>query len=117
MKLDDLRAYGADVEEGLARCMNNESFYLRMVGLAKVEKNIDVLYAAADAGDVQGMFAAAHALKGVMGNLALTPLFAPASELTELLRGKTEVDDETLAAALNLAASIRTAHEALLAIE
>lgn len=116
MTLDDLRAYGADVDEGLARCMNNEAFYLRMVGMAKAEKNFDALYAAADAGDVQGMFAAAHALKGVMGNLALTPLFAPSSELTELLRGKTEPDDELLAAALSLVASVRTAQDALLAL-
>ena len=31
MTVDDLKTYGANTEEGLRRCMNNESFYLRLV--------------------------------------------------------------------------------------
>ncbi len=34
------------------------------------------------------------ALKGVLGNLALTPMYAPASELTERLRAGTAEDYE-----------------------
>ena len=34
----------------------------------------------------------AHALKGVLGNLALTPIFKPVSEMTELLRTRTDTD-------------------------
>ena len=37
-------------------------------------------------------FEAAHALKGVLGNLALTPMFKPASSLCEALRGRTGED-------------------------
>ena len=114
MTLEDLRAYGADVDAGLARCMNNEAFYLRLVGMAKTEKNFDALYAALGEGDVEGAFKAAHALKGVLGNLAITPLFEPMSELTELLRGKSTGDDVDLG---ELPATIRAAHEAFLALE
>lgn len=32
LTIDMLRSFGADVEEGLGRCMNNEAFYLRLVG-------------------------------------------------------------------------------------
>ena len=72
--------------EGLGRCMNNEMFYLRMIGMAIEDAGFDKLNAALDSGDTKAAFEAAHALKGVLGNLALTPLYKPASELTELLR-------------------------------
>ena len=35
---------------------------------------------------------AAHALKGVLGNLSLTPLYEKVCEITELLRARTETD-------------------------
>ena len=89
LKIEDLRAFGAHVEEGLARCFNNESFYLRLVGMGLADANFDRLQQAVDSGDTAAAFEAAHALKGSIGNLALTPLYNPISELTERLRGKT----------------------------
>ena len=38
----------------------------------------------------------AHALKGVMANLALTPILRPVQEITELLRSKAAADYEPL---------------------
>ena len=85
--LDTLRTYGADVDSGLARCMNNEAFYIRMVKLALSDPSgIEKLGAALEAGDVKPAFEAAHSLKGVYANLSLTPVFDPMSELTEILR-------------------------------
>ena len=43
-------------------------------------------------GDLTAAFEAAHALKGSNGNLALTPIFAPVSEITELLRARAQTD-------------------------
>lgn len=88
MTLDALTAYGANTAEGLARCMNNEPFYLRMVDMALQDRNFDALKAAMDAGDARAAFEAAHALKGLIGNVALTPIYGPVCALTELLRGK-----------------------------
>ena len=31
-------------------------------------------------------------LKGVLGNLSITPLYEPVSEITELLRAETQMD-------------------------
>lgn len=87
--LDALRAYGANTGEGVGRCMNNESFYLRMVAMALADKNFDALTAAMNAGNATAAFEAAHALKGSIGNVSLTPIYKPLCELTELLRGKT----------------------------
>lgn len=92
LTIDTLRDLGADVESGLGRCLNNEAFYLRLVKMALEDASFDKLAAAVDGGDAKGAFEAAHSLKGVLGNLSLTPLYKPASEITELLRGGTEAD-------------------------
>ena len=44
------------------------------------------------AGDLDAAFEAAHALKGVLGNLSLTPAYEKVSEMTELLRARTQMD-------------------------
>ena len=38
MTLDALKHYGANTAEGMGRCLNNESFYLKMVGMALAEQ-------------------------------------------------------------------------------
>ena len=98
MTLDDLIAYGADVDDGLARCMNNEDFYLRLVGTLKEEQGFDTLKQAIEANDLKAAFEAAHSLKGVLGNLAITPLYEPVLEITELLRAETAMDYSDLMA-------------------
>lgn len=89
---EKLKNYGANIEEGLARCMNDENFYLRMVNMAIEDKNFERLAEATESGEIPRIFEAAHALKGMLGNLALTPLFQPASEITELARTGTQAD-------------------------
>ena len=92
LTIEALKAYGANTDEGLARCFNNEAFYLRLVGMGLADANFDRLRDAMNAGDARAAFEAAHALKGSIGNLALTPIFEPVSALTEILRGKDAVD-------------------------
>ena len=96
MTLDDLAAYGANVDEGLARCMNNEAFYLRLVESMKAESGFEALPQAISDGRLRDAFEAAHSLKGTLANLAITPLFEPVSEITELLRAETEMDYQPL---------------------
>ena len=92
LSIDTLRQFGANTEEGLGRCMNNEAFYLRLVGMALDDKNFGKLEEAVNLEDKKAAFEAAHALKGVLSNLALTPLCAPVSEMTELLRAEKDAD-------------------------
>ena len=107
MTIEQLTAYGANTKEGLQRCMNNESFYLRMVKMIPGDGNFQKLFDAIDAGDLTAAFEAAHAIKGSTGNLSLTPIYAPVCELTELLRAGTEMDYAPLIE------PIRKGHEAL----
>ena len=92
MTIESLREFGANVEEGVARCANNEAFYLRMMDILKKEQGFGKLEAAVQAGNLKEGFEAAHALKGVLGNLSLTPLYEPVAEITELLRAETDMD-------------------------
>ena len=96
MTLDDLIAYGANVEEGLGRCMGNEAFYLRLVETIKDEQGFDTLKQAVAEGRLKDGFEAAHGLKGALANLAITPLLEPVSEITELLRAETDTDYQPL---------------------
>lgn len=93
LTVEALKEYGANTAEGMARCMNNETFYLRLVGMALGDQNFDRLRAGLDAQDARQVFEAAHALKGSIGNLALTPIYEPVSELTEKLRGQQSIGD------------------------
>ena len=93
LTVDALRAWGANVDEGLGRCFNKEDFYLKLVGMELMDQNFGRLDAAIAAGDARAAFEAAHGLKGAVGNLALTPLYTPISAITEQLRGQSEMSD------------------------
>lgn len=90
--LEALKEYGADTDDALARCMNNADFYLTLVGRSLDDANFEKLKESIEAGDYEEAFSAAHALKGVVLNLSLTPLAGPVSEITEGLRAGKDMD-------------------------
>ena len=92
LTIDKLLRFGTKVDEGLSRCVNDEAFYFRMISMAVEDTAFEELDQALAAEDLDAAFAAVHKLKGVLGNLALEPLYRPASELTELLRHKSPGD-------------------------
>ena len=92
MTVESLKAAGANVEEGLARCLNKEDFYLKMVNMGLTNQNFQLLGPALEAKDFDRAFELCHSLKGVIGNLSLTPLYDLICQLTEMLRSKTDTD-------------------------
>lgn len=90
--IDKLAELGADVEKGVARCMGKEDFYLKLVGMVISDDGYERLQAAIEAGDLDEAFERAHALKGSVANVSLTPLLEPISEMTEQLRVKNDAD-------------------------
>ncbi len=96
MTIDSLKDFGANVEEGLERCMGMEDFYLEMIGLGLSDERFDTLGPALDSGNLDDAFETVHALKGVIGNLALTPLYETICEMTEHLRAKEDIDYKPL---------------------
>jgi HPt (histidine-containing phosphotransfer) domain-containing protein len=96
LTIETLKEFGADVNEGLNRCMNNESFYLMLIGKALADNRLEQLEEQLINKDLDGAFESAHALKGMYANLSLTPLSKPIIEMTELLRSRTEMDYSSL---------------------
>lgn len=92
LTIEGLKEVGADTDSGLGRCLNNEDFYLRLVGMAISDDQFDKLREAVEKGDLDKGFEHAHALKGVLANVSLTNVLEPIKEITEDLRARKEKD-------------------------
>ncbi len=92
MTIDSLKAFGANIDEGLERCMGMEDFYLEMVELGVSDERFEGLLDLLNKGNLDEAFESIHALKGVIGNLALTPLYETICEITEHLRTREQMD-------------------------
>lgn len=101
MTLDDLAAYGANVTEGVARCVGMEAFYLKLVESVKTDPSFEALRTAIADNRLDDAFEASHALKGVLANLSITPILEPVEEICELLRARTEMDYSELMGKIN----------------
>lgn len=96
MTIDSLRDFGANVDEGLERCMGMEDFYLEMIEMGLSDERFENLGPAFESGNLDDAFELVHALKGVIGNLALSPLYNTICELTEHLRSREQIDYKPL---------------------
>ena len=90
--MDALKEFGAKTDDGLARCLGEESFYLMLVESALNDEQIKTLIDQIQKGDLDSAFETAHALKGIYANLSLTPLYDIVFEITENLRARKQVD-------------------------
>lgn len=84
--LPRLAAYGADVAGTMERFLDDEQLYYKCLLLFIEDVNFAALEQALEAGEEQRAFAAAHTLKGVAGNLGLTPFYLAICQLVEALR-------------------------------
>ena len=96
LTVDKLKEFGANTDEGLTRCMSKEDFYLMLVGKALADTRLEALEGQLASKDLDAAFETAHALKGMYSNLSLDPLTKPVSEMTELLRSRTDTDYSAL---------------------
>lgn len=86
-------AYGADYDETMKRFMGNEGMYLRLLDMLFEDDTLQKLGRSIEEGDLAGSFEAAHALKGVVGNMGLTPYYEAISAIVEPLRAREWRDD------------------------
>ncbi|OON85172.1 hypothetical protein BXO88_13505 [Oribacterium sp. C9] len=96
LTIEKLKEYGADTDEGLKRCMGNEGLYLRLAAMAAQQPEFGQLENYIKDHDMKSAFQAAHSLKGVIGNLSITPLYEKVCEITELLRYESPADYDDL---------------------
>lgn len=88
-----LTAYGADYNAIMERFMSNEAFYIKMIDMLFRDDNLEKMGAALAAGDLSSAFESAHTLKGVAGNMGLTPLYNAVCAIVEPLRAGQKRDD------------------------
>jgi len=82
-------AYGADYHSTMARFMGNEAMYMKFLDMLFKDDNLEKLGEALEKQDYEEAFSAAHTLKGVVGNMGLTPLFHAVCAVVESLRAGT----------------------------
>ena len=87
-----LEETGADVETTLKRFMGKDELYLKFLAKFPADQNYAKLGTNLEAGAFEEAYKCAHALKGVVGNLGLTPIFEKVSTLVEELRNKADAD-------------------------
>jgi lipopolysaccharide biosynthesis regulator YciM len=98
LTVDNLREYGANVDEGISRCLDDEDFYLELVKSVVPDTRIDELETYIAEKNFDKAFEVAHALKGMYGNISITPVYEPICEITELLRDRKDADYSALIA-------------------
>lgn len=80
-------AIGGNYEKALQTLMN-DTFVLKLLKKFSEGNYYDELKKARDENDVPHIFAITHTLKGVAGNLSLTPIYEKASAICEATRNK-----------------------------
>lgn len=91
-----LMDYGADLDGALRRFLNDNELYEQCFFQFMEDENFALLDEAVRSRDYQRAFEAAHTIKGVAGNMGLTPLYNAASELAEALRAQRYEDVDAL---------------------
>lgn len=81
-----LTAYGADMRGIKDRFMGDAELYEKCYLDFLDERNFDLLSQAVETNNHKAAFEAAHALKGLSGNLGLTPFYETVNALAESLR-------------------------------
>lgn len=82
----ELVGAGIHVDEGTARMMGNEDFYIRLLQEFPSDKSYARLLQALQTRDLDAARKAAHTLKGLTGDLSIAVLFIPLTEIMEALR-------------------------------
>ena len=91
--IEELKNLGVDVNDGLERVMGDSSLYEMMLGMfVDAVRDNPVSAADYDAADLDELIKRVHMLKGVTGNLALTPLFNGYNQSLILLRAGKAAD-------------------------
>lgn len=85
--LDDLRNIGVDVDNTMNRFMNNMALYKKFLHKFPNDNNIEILKEQIESKTYDAAASTAHTLKGVTGNLGLTPMYDRFSKMVEDLRG------------------------------
>ena len=83
---NELRRFGCNVDEALDRVLGDKELYVDCLDSVQDDAAFYSLGAALEKGNMAASFDEAHTLKGVLGNLSLTPLYETTIKIVETLR-------------------------------
>ncbi len=86
--IDELKALGVDTDEAIARMNNSASLYKRLILKFPNMMEKSIIQPDFDCNDYNDIIETAHTIKGVSGNLSITPIYKAYSEIVKLLRDK-----------------------------
>lgn len=84
--LDELKSWGCDVDGAMERFVEDEALYRSCLDTVLKDKAFAGLGTALQDHEKKKAFEYAHTLKGVLGNLGLTPMYDIAVRIVEPLR-------------------------------
>ncbi|MEG1537193.1 MAG: Hpt domain-containing protein [Clostridiales bacterium] len=84
--LQKLQEYGADVDGAMGRFLNDVPLYKTCFTIFLEDEAFLKLAQALEERDYQNAFTYAHTIKGVAGNMGLTPLYQVICHIVEALR-------------------------------
>lgn len=94
--LEDLKNIDVDVANTMKRFLDNEALFKKFLLKFPADNNIDILKDQISQGQYDVAASTAHTLKGVTGNLGLTPMYEKFTEMVENLRNNEYGNLETL---------------------
>lgn len=88
-----MESAGYDVNGALARFVNNEILFMTFLKKFPTDEHYAAIRPNIDNGNIDEAYKAAHAIKGVAGNLGLTPVFETVNDMLILIKHKDETPD------------------------
>lgn len=84
--IEALNAYGCKTSEAMERFLGKEDLYLRFLGKFLEDTSYDESARVVPQGNPEESLKSVHKLKGVSGNLGLTPLYEVAADMVARYR-------------------------------
>ncbi len=88
-----LEENGVDVDATLKRFMGKDALFMKFIVKFADDENCNGIRVELEKQDIHAAFERAHSLKGVAGNLGITPVYDLAAQISDLLRGKQQVEE------------------------
>ena len=92
LSIRKLEQCGADIRSAMDKCLGDEAFYLHLVELFLKKNDYLKIRKALNQNDLEKAYEGALNMKGVSGNLSLTPIYLMSSELARHLYNKENID-------------------------
>lgn len=112
----ELEEMGMDVDTTVNRFMGNESLYLKFLNKFQNDRSVANIQQYITDQNAEEAFKSAHTLKGVAANLGLDPIAQHASDIVELLRGKSQFSEVDTGKLNSVNAELNTIYDKLMKV-